>query len=123
VRLSDAEWTVMDAVWAAGCPVRAREVHGAVAARSRWAYTTVRTLLDRLERKGALRADRAGRTTRYAAALTRQAARRSALRSLLERAFGGAAAPLLRFVVEERALSRKERLDLARLLRAEKGRR
>ena len=121
MHLSDAEWTVMDAVWDAGRPVRAREVHGAVASRAGWAYTTVKTQLDRLARKGALKADRAGRTTLYAAAVTRSAARRSALGSLLERAFDGAAAPLLRFVVRERSLSRKERAELVRLLRKERA--
>lgn len=119
MHLSDAEWTVMDAVWDAARPVSARDVHGAVAARAGWAYTTVKTQLDRLARKGALQADRAARVTLYAAAVTRSAARRSALGSLLERAFDGAAAPLLRFVVRERSLTRKERAELVRLLRKE----
>jgi predicted transcriptional regulator len=121
MHLSDAEWAVMDAVWDAGRPVRAREVHDRVAAAPGWAYTTVKTLLDRLAAKGALRADREGRATLFSARVTRAEARRSALGSLLERAFDGAAAPLLRFVVEEEGLSRRERADLVRLLRRERS--
>ena len=46
--LTDAEWKVMDVVWDRG-PVAVRDVHGALEASTRWAYTTVKTLLDRLE--------------------------------------------------------------------------
>ena len=123
MHLNDSEWEVMGPVWAARRPVRAREVHEALAARTGWAYTTVTTLLDRLEGKGAVRETRDGRTRLYAALVTRSAARRSALGALLENAFGGAAAPLLRFVVEEGRLSREDRADLLRVLRREPGRR
>ena len=120
MHLNDSEWEVMGALWAAGRPARAREVHEALAGRTGWAYTTVRTLLDRLRRKGAVRATREGRTRAYAPAVTRAAARRSAIGALVERAFGGAAAPLLRFVVEDGRLSREERADLLRVLREER---
>jgi BlaI family penicillinase repressor len=119
--LNDSEWEVMGPVWAAGRPLRAREVHDALAPRTGWAYTTVTTLLDRLRRKGAVRETRDGRTRLFAARVSRAEARRSALGALIERAFGGAAAPLLRFVVEEGRLSREERADLLRVLRDERA--
>ena len=121
MQLNDSEWEVMGPVWAADRPVRAREVHDALSARTGWAYTTVTTLLDRLRRKGAVRETRDGRTRLFAARVSRSEARRSALGALLERAFGGAAAPLLRFVVEEGRLSREERADLLRVLRRERA--
>jgi BlaI family penicillinase repressor len=121
MRLSDAEWEVMERVWARGT-VRAREVHGDLAASRGWAYTTVKTMLARLARKGALRAARRGKSTEYEPLVTRARARRSAVRDLLERAFDGATAPLLRFVVETGDLPAKERQELLRVLGREDAR-
>lgn len=121
MRLSDTEWDVMDRVWERG-RVRAREVHGDLARSRGWAYTTVKTLLDRLVVKGALAAAKSGRTTVYVPLVTRAKARRSAVRVLLERAFDGATAPLLRFVVENGDLPARERKDLLRVLEREESR-
>jgi predicted transcriptional regulator len=121
MRLSDAEWEVMGPVWERG-RARAREVRGDLRAAKGWAYTTVKTLLDRLVAKGALRAVREGRSAVYEPLVTRRQARRSALRTLLDLAFDGATAPLLRFVVEEGRLPAREREELLRVLREEENR-
>ncbi len=116
VHLSDAEWKVMDAVWAHRGPVSAREVLGAVGEETGWAYTTVKTMLDRLVEKGAVGAERAGKTTRFQARVTRRVARRAAARSLLDKAFGGAAGPLVHHLVRSERLSLEEREELRRML-------
>lgn len=118
MKLSDTEWDVMDRVWERG-RVRAREVHGDLASSRGWAYTTVKTLLDRLARKGAVGAEKSGKTTVYVPLVTRAKARRSAVRLLLEKAFDGATAPLLRFVVENGDLPARERQELLRVLKRE----
>ncbi len=115
MRLSDGEWKVMEAVWAGGA-VTARDVHDAVGPGTAWAYTTVKTMLDRLVRKGALAVRRDGPAGVYEARVTRAAARGTAVRGLVERAFDGAFAPLLHHLVEGRTLSPREREDLRRLL-------
>ena len=48
--LTDAEWKVMNAVWDRS-PTTVREVHGALSASTVWAYTTVKTLMERLVKK------------------------------------------------------------------------
>ena len=53
--------------------------------------------------------------------MSRERARRSALRLLVERAFGGAVEPLVHHLVEERTLSRRDRDELIRILREEEG--
>jgi BlaI family penicillinase repressor len=121
MRLSETEWAVMDRVWERG-KARAREVHGDLSASRGWAYTTVKTLLDRLAAKGALRAVPSGRSTEFVPAVTRAKARRTEVKGLLERAFDGATAPLLRFVVENGDLPDRERRDLLRVLRREEAR-
>ena len=83
MRLTDPEWRLMHVLWDRS-PCTAREVHDAVSPETEWAYTTVKTMLDRLVEKEALSASREGRTTVYAARITRDRARRSALQARKE---------------------------------------
>jgi BlaI family penicillinase repressor len=115
MRLSDAEWTVMQPVWERS-PATARDVHAAVEEASGWSYSTVRTLLTRLVEKGALIEGKRGNQVLYTANVSRDAARRSALRSLVERAFGGRLGSLVAHMAEEEQLSTSERAALAKLL-------
>jgi BlaI family transcriptional regulator, penicillinase repressor len=113
--LTDAEWRVMHAVWERS-PTTVRDVHGALSASTDWAYTTVKTLMERLVRKGALTVRRAGPQGVFTSSLPRSRARLAAARALLKRAFGGSAAPLLHLLVTEERLSPDDRHELARLL-------
>lgn len=61
----------MDAVWAADGPVTARQAAQALTDRAP-AYTTVLTVLSRLERKGLLERDASARTHTYRALGSRQ---------------------------------------------------
>jgi predicted transcriptional regulator len=109
--LTDAEWKVMRCLWDRS-PATAREVADRL--ETDWAYTTVKTFLDRLVGKGAVRARRRGATISFAPVLTRAAARRSAVRALATKAFDGAVGPMVHFLVGK--LSAKERADVRRLL-------
>lgn len=121
VRLSDTEWTVMAAVWGGGSqPSTARDVHARVADSTGWSYSTVRTLLARLVEKGALADARRGNALEYRACVTAEEARRSALRSLVDRAFGGRVTALVQHLAEDEALCGEERAELERML-AEDG--
>jgi predicted transcriptional regulator len=114
MRLSDAEWKVMREVWRLG-EATARDVASALASETGWAYNTVKTMMVRLEAKGALRSRMGGKTSFYQAALTRRRARRAALRALVDVAFDGGFGPLVRFLLDEEALSAKDRAALRRL--------
>jgi len=113
--LTDAEWKIMRLAWESR-RVTAREVCDALEGETGWAYTTVKTLMDRLVAKRALEARLEGNTTRYVAALSRTKARRSAVKSLLDRAFDGAFAPLVHFLVEREKLTEEERAELLRMI-------
>ena len=52
IRISDAEWDVMEAIWGRG-GATAAEVIGALADRRDWNHSTIRTMLARLVEKGA----------------------------------------------------------------------
>jgi len=115
MKLTEAEWTVMQAVWRRS-PASARDVLETVGGETRWAYTTVKTLLGRLVEKGALHERRRANQSLYEPRVSRGEARRSALRGLVERAFGGSLSTLVQHMASEERLSRKDRERLARLL-------
>ncbi|MCG8457471.1 MAG: BlaI/MecI/CopY family transcriptional regulator [Holophagales bacterium] len=115
MQLSDAEWKVMDAVWKRH-PATVRDVLETVETETGWAYSTVKTFLGRLVDKGALGVEKRGNSSVFRPLISRRQARRSALRSLVEKAFGGAFAPLVHQLVDEEPLSEGDRAELRRLL-------
>jgi arylsulfatase A-like enzyme/predicted transcriptional regulator len=114
-QLSEAEWRLMHCLWRK-TPLTAREVHGEVEGETGWAYTTVKTMLDRLVEKRALKTSMRGNRALYVPAFAREKARSTALRALVERAFGGTFRGLVEHMVDDEDLSARERADLATLL-------
>jgi len=97
-------------------PVAAGEIVDSLSQRTRWHSRTIRTLLDRLVKKGALKATLAGKRYLYEPLLTMNDCIRQESRSFLERVFGGEAAPMLLYLVRESKLSSNEIKELKRLL-------
>ena len=124
LKLSDAEWTVMQAVWA-GAPASARDVLDRVGRDTAWAYTTVKTLLARLVEKDALSVRMRGNVSLYEPLITKRQAQVAALRSLVEKAFDGTFGSLVHHLIAEEKLSSRDRRALARMLEEadRKGRR
>jgi len=103
-KLSRAEHKIMEALWSKGAS-SIREIHEAVPEKSRRAYTTVQTLVYRLEAKGAVkRTKKIGGAHIFEAALSRDAARRRLVNELLS-LFGGRAQPLMSHLIEAGKLS------------------
>ncbi len=117
MKFSDAEWRLMTALWARN-PASARDVHDAVSADTGWAYSTVKTMLSRLVEKGALAVEMVRNAAQYTPNVSQEAGRRSALRTLINQAFGGSAAPLMAQLLGDDALSARDRAELSRLLQA-----
>ena len=117
MKLSDAEWKVMEALWERS-PATVRDVLERVPGTG-WAYTTVKTILERLAAKGALRLRKRDNVGWFEPLVTRRTARRSAVRTLLDRAFDGAFGSLLQHLVSEEKLSPRDRHRLAALLEDE----
>jgi predicted transcriptional regulator len=115
MKLSHAEWQIMNALWD-DHPATAREIAERLPPGTRWAYTTIKTMLARLVDKKAVSERKQGNTSIYEPALSRNKARRSALRTLADQAFDGAFGPLMHFLVEQQDLSPKQRAELVRAL-------
>jgi BlaI family transcriptional regulator, penicillinase repressor len=108
---SDGEWKVLNALWRKH-PANARELLDVLAADTGWAYTTLKTMLTRMEEKGFVRTQMRGNTAWYLPAVERRSAQRSAVRSFLERVFEGAAGPLLAQLADDESLTAAERKKL-----------
>ena|SRR5688572_14533930 len=108
---SDAEWRVLHALWR-GEPASARELLERLHGETSWAYTTLKTMLTRMQQKGLVRARLRGKTTLYEPALPRERSQQSALRALVERVFEGAAGSALAQLVEPEDLSAADRKRL-----------
>jgi BlaI family transcriptional regulator, penicillinase repressor len=114
VKISEAEWQVMNVVWERS-PVAAGEIVSILQTRAGWRPRTIRTLLDRLAQKGALKVLSDGKR-RYAPAVTMEACIRRESRTFMERVFGGEPAPMLLHLIKDTKLTRDEIGQLKKLL-------
>ena len=115
--LTEAEWAVMKIVWERQ-PCAAGDVQEALAAERGWAYSTVKTTMDRLVRKGVLSLTRVRNLQLFQARLTRTDAARGEFRRLLDRAFDGAVAPMVNHLVAHEDLSSDDLAALRHLIAA-----
>lgn len=115
MQISEAESVVMEVLWASS-PRAAEDVIEALAGRQDWQEPTIKTLLNRLLKKGAISAERDGRRYLYAPVLRREDWVRAQSSSLLQRLFGGRLAPLVAQFHAEQGLSEDDRAALRALL-------
>ncbi len=119
LQISDAEWDVMEPIWASGA-CTAAEVIKALRESHDWNPSTIRTLLARLVEKGALDYDVDGSKYIYRAAVSRNQCVRVEGRSFLAKAFGGDVTALLAHFVSDSALSPEQIEELRQLLDTKK---
>jgi BlaI family penicillinase repressor len=116
VSISAAESVVMEVFWARGA-LGSEDVVLALEGHGKWQESTVKTLLNRLLKKGALRARKDSRRYIYSPVLTRDAWLSSESHGLLDRLFGGRVAPFVSYFSQHNKLSRKDIEDLKRLIK------
>ena len=98
------ELEIMDVFWRVG-EASVREICDALAEKKRPAYTTVQTIVQRLEQKGAVRRTRKiGNALMFEPAVTRKSAYRRVLDDLLD-LFGGSAQPVVAQLLESGKLT------------------
>lgn len=115
-RISDAEHAVMEALWRES-PRTAAEICDEVSEQRGWSLATVKTLLGRLVSKEAIAAEPDGRRFLYRPLVERSDYVGGESRRLVDRLFGGRAAPLLLHLVEAEALSDADIDEIERLIR------
>jgi predicted transcriptional regulator len=117
--LTRAEWAVIKAVWE-GEPCAATQIQEKLFSRTKWTYSTVRTLMDRMVAKGFLTAEKVRNATLYRAALKREEAQRGEVLYALKQAFNGALTPMVQCLIETGKVSASDLDELEELIKAKK---
>lgn len=121
VELTEAEWAIIKAVWEKE-PCAAPDIQEALESTNHWAYSTVRTLMDRMVAKGLLKAEKIRNLTLFRSAITREQAQQGELLYTLKNAFNGAMTPMMQCLLESGDVSEKDLAELEALIQAKRNR-
>ena len=114
-KLSKLELIVMEALWTKG-PCSIREIHETFPARRRPTYSTVQTMVYRLEAKKAVRRfKKISNAFIFEAAVSRDAAERKLVGDLLG-LFGGRTRPIIAHLIESGSFTREDIREAERIL-------
>ncbi len=120
MRLTKLELEIMDILWALG-EGSVREIQETIPQKQRPAYTTVQTIIARLEQKSAVRRTRKiGNAFMFEPAITRKSAYRRVIDELLG-LFGGEAQPVVAHLLESGKLTLEDLHAVEQHERARKG--
>ena len=114
-RISDAEHAVMEALWTRA-PLTAAAVCEDVCNDRDWTLATVKTLLSRLVAKNAVTTEADGKRFLYSPAIPRARYLGGESRRLVDRLFGGRAAPLVAHLAAQEALTDSDIAEIEALL-------
>jgi predicted transcriptional regulator len=116
-RVSRFELQLLERFWDIG-PASVREIQESLPEQDRPAYTTVQTMIYRLEEKGAVRrVKKVGNAHVFQAVLTRKAVHRRLISDLLN-VFGGSPAPVMSHLIETGKLTLADVKELEKRLTA-----
>ncbi len=113
--LGRAEWAVMEALWTRRRGT-ATELRQDLDATRHWAYSTVKTMLDRLVVKGFVDARRVGNIYEYTPKIHRGSVVARVVDDLFDRVLAGSLAPMIDRLIESRRLRPNEVDELREML-------
>jgi BlaI family transcriptional regulator, penicillinase repressor len=120
IELTESEWTVIKAVWE-GEPCAAPAIQEKLFKKTKWTYSTVRTLMDRMAAKGILTAEKVRNLTLYRSVITPEQAQRGELLYALKHAFNGALTPMVQCLLESSDVSADELARMESLIKSKKA--
>lgn len=121
LELLESEWTILEVVWDQE-PCTAPAVQETLLSKKHWAYTTVKTMMDRMVKKGLLKTEKLRNLYIYSSAISPAQAKKSEIMRTIKRAFNDSMTPMMQFLIENDELSEKECTELERLIRNRKKR-
>ncbi len=95
------ELECLKALWSLG-EGRVRDVRQVMVGNRNLAYTTVMTVLERLEKRGGVSRRKNGRSFIYVPKVSQETLRRFAVKELVDSFFGGSEAALMEFLAKPR---------------------
>ena len=115
ISITEAESVVMGVLWNRS-PMPTEDIVAALEGEQHWQAATIKTLLNRLLNKKAIRAVKDGRRFLYSPVITRDEWVLTESKSLLDRLFSGRVAPLAAHFSQHGKLSKRDIADLKRLI-------
>lgn len=117
MHITSAESHVMEALWRRE-PLTADELVAEVGSAQSWGEATVKTLINRLLKKKAIKSERAGGKHGYRPLIARNDYVQAESQGLLDRLFDGQLAPMISHFAQHRALKAEEIARLKRVIEA-----
>jgi BlaI family penicillinase repressor len=114
-KISESEWMVMRVLWAKS-PLTANDVIEQLTGKTKWKPKTIKTLIDRLVKKGAVKFEKEGRRYRYYPAVGQDECIATERQSFLRRVYGGTMKPMLAAFLEDAELSADDISELKEIL-------
>lgn len=115
MKLSSAEWEIMEQIWQMEQPVTAAELIGRMAEKG-WKPTTLLTFLTRMVSKGVLSVSKKGRQNFYTACLTSEAYRANEAKDLLDKLYCGDVKHMVAALYQQETLTDAQLDELQRWL-------
>jgi BlaI family penicillinase repressor len=119
-KISESEWLVMRVLWLNGS-LTANEVVKELSGKTKWKPKTIKTLITRLMKKGAVKFEKEGRKYRYYPAVSQAECVRMERRSFVRRVYGGTTRPMLAAFLEDAKLSAEDISELRKILEQKEG--
>lgn len=115
MKLSEREWTVLNALWQTG-GAELGIIVNILFPDTGWSRNTVHTYLMRMEAKGLVKINKEVSPHIYSATLNRESCRQQERQSFLSRVYSGSAGDLIAAFLKEEPISQEERERLRKLL-------
>ena len=115
MKLSEREWTVLNALWNTGgaeLGILVNELY----AETGWSRNTVLSYLTRMEAKGLVQIDKSTAPHSYHATFDRESCQKKERRSFLNRVYSGSTGDLIAAFLKEEPISKEERERLRKML-------
>lgn len=113
--LTRLEWVLMDALWEVG-QATATDIQKHLEKSQGWAYSTVKTMLDRLVQMGFVKARRVGNVYEYSPKVQRPTAVRRVIDEVIDRFCEGSVAPFVQQLLERGDLDKSEIAEIKGIL-------
>lgn len=121
IKLTAGEWNVLRCLWGRS-PRTVMQIAGELEQTVGWHKSTTITTLHRMEAKGLVRCEQAGRGRAYVPLVNQEQAEAAETRSFLERVYRGSVGMMMSAMAQRRQLSGEEIEELRAILdQAEKG--
>lgn len=115
-KISDAEWQVMDALWAKS-PLTAAEIIKILSKSNDWSPNTIHTLISRLVKKDAIKVTKEAPFYKYTPIVSQEELRTFETKTFIEKIYKGSLHLLLSTFIQQENLTAEQVEDLKQILK------